>query len=113
MDLVGQLSNPSSTLRFVLDAFPDGLRGQGYGPVVPQPTMRKLGNGIVRDAVLKVLATAEQPMKLPDICRAVGHLVGEPVSKHSVTSCLSKGASGKEPAFERVARGHYRLRPQT
>jgi hypothetical protein len=97
----------------VLDAFPEGLRGQGDGPIVPQPTMRKLGNGVVRDAVLKVLATAEQPMRLASICRAVERMVGEPVSKHSVTSCLSKGTSGKEPAFERVARGRYRLRPQT
>jgi hypothetical protein len=113
MHLVGQLSNPSSGLRTVLDAFPDGLRGscgRSHGPIVPQPVMHKLGNGVVQRAVVKVLAAADQPLRRADVQAAVEELLGQSVSQDSVSWCLSAGARGKEPRFERIARGCYRLR---
>lgn len=109
MQLVGQLSNPSSRLRTVLDAFPDGLRKQGHGPIVPQPMMRKLGNGVVQRAVVQVLATAGQPLRLADVQAAVEELLGQSVSRNSVGWCLSTGARGDEPRFERVGHGCYQL----
>ncbi len=72
--------------------------------------MLKLGNGVVQAAVLKVLAAADRPMRLPEVRTAVDALLGRPVSKDSISWCLSTGARGAEPRFERVARGSYRLR---
>jgi len=110
--LVGQLSNPSSSLRVVLDAFSDGPVEQADGacvPVVPQPVTLRLGNGVVQRAVGKVLAAALRPMYVPEVQAAVENLLGHPVSKASVNCCLSIGAREGTPRFERVARGCYRL----
>ena len=107
--LVGQLSNPSTRLRIVLDAFPDGFPGQPPGPVVRQPVMRKLGNGVVQRAIVKALGAAERPMGLAEVQTAVESLVGQSVSLNSIKWCLSTGTRDKEPRFERVARGCYRL----
>jgi hypothetical protein len=110
MRLVRQLSKPSTRLRIVLDAFPDGFPGQPPGPVVRQPVMRKLGNGAVQRAIVKVLATAERPMRLAEVQAAVENLLSQSVSRNSIKWCLSTGARDKKLRFERVARGCYRLR---
>jgi hypothetical protein len=94
----------------VLDAFPDGFPGQPPGPVVRQPVMRKLGNGVVQRAVVKALAAAERPMGLAEVQTAVESLLGQSVSLNSIKWCLSTGARGEKPCFERVARGCYQLR---
>jgi hypothetical protein len=112
MHLVEQLSNPLSRLQSVLDAFPDGLRGphdRAYEPIVPQPMMQKLGNGVVQRAVVKVLATGRL-MRRAEVQTEVEDLLGQAVSPNSIYLCLSTGVRGKEPRFERVARGSYRLR---
>jgi hypothetical protein len=77
---------------------------------VPEPTTRRLGNGEVQRAVIKVLAAADQPMCLADLHPAVERLVGCAVSPNSVSWYLAAGARAKEPCFERPARGYYRLR---
>jgi hypothetical protein len=72
--------------------------------------MRRLGNGVVQRAVVKALVAADQPMRLAEVHLAVeglGHT--HTVSKDSINWCLSTGARGKEPRFERVARGCYWL----
>jgi hypothetical protein len=71
--------------------------------------MLRLGNGVVQAAVVKVLAAADCPMHLPEVRTAVDALLGRSVSKDSINCCLSTGARGKEPRFERVAPGCYRL----
>jgi hypothetical protein len=72
--------------------------------------MLKLGNGVVQDAVVKVLVAADRPMRLAEVRTAVDALLGHPVSKDSINCCLSTGARGNNPRFERVAPGCYRLR---
>jgi hypothetical protein len=72
--------------------------------------MRRLGNGVVQRTVVKVLEAANEPMRGADIHQAVEGLLGHPVSKDSVSCCLSTGARSKQPRFERVACGYYRLR---
>jgi len=111
MRLIGQLSKPSPRLRVVLDVCPDDSFGQPPRPVVQQPVMRKLGNGVVQRAIVKVLAAADRPMRLAEVLTAVEGLLGQPVSRNSIFWCLSTGARGMEPRFERVARGCYRLSP--
>lgn len=80
---------------------------------MPQPKMLRLGNGVVQAAVVKVLAAADRPMRMAEVRTAVDALLGRPVSKDSINWCLSTGARGKEPRFERVGRGCYRLRRAT
>jgi hypothetical protein len=66
---------------------------------------------VVQRAVVKVLATVNGPMCGADIHLAVERLLGHSVSKNSVNWCLAAGARAKEPRFQRVAYGFYRLTP--
>jgi hypothetical protein len=65
--------------------------------------------GWIADAVVRVLAHAGVPMHRQQVHAAVECLLGQPVSKDSVDSCLSGGARRKKPQFERVSSGCYRL----
>jgi hypothetical protein len=65
--------------------------------------------GWVTDVVLRVLIEEGEPMRATHVHAAVEKLLGHSVSKDSVDSCLSKGAGGREPRFERVSLGCYRL----
>jgi hypothetical protein len=105
MRLVGHLSNPSSSLERVLDALPDARLEEP--PLVPAP--RRLGNGVVQRAVVKVLGSADAPMRRVDIHAAVERQLGHPVSKESVNWCLCSGSRGRRPRFERASYGFYRL----
>jgi len=113
MRLVGQLSNPSPSLRAIFDALPDGSFEPTAWPdrsVASAPVARRLGNGVVQRAVVKVLAAAQRPLTVLETQAAVAGLLGHSVSKGSINYCLSTGTRGGEPRFERVARGCYRLR---
>ncbi len=72
--------------------------------------MLRLGNGVVQAAIVKALAAADRPMCLAEVQTAVESLLGQPASKDWISSCLSTGARGDKPRFERVSRGRYRLR---
>jgi hypothetical protein len=65
--------------------------------------------GWVIDAVVRVLADEGRPMRSTHVRASIESLLGHSVSKDSVDSCLSKGARGKQPRFERVSYGCYRL----
>ncbi len=112
MHLVGQLSNPSGPLATVLDATGSELRRPAglERPIAAEPPSRRLGNGVVQRAVVKVLAAAQRPLNVLEAQAAVVDLLGHPVRKGSINCCLSTGVLGDEPRFERVARGCYRLR---
>jgi hypothetical protein len=71
--------------------------------------MRRLGNGVVQRAVVKVLAASDAPTRLAHIYAAVEARLGHSVSKESVSWCLRTGCGGDEPRFERVSYGCYRL----
>jgi hypothetical protein len=109
MHLVGQLSNPSGPLEAVFEALPDEPIEPTVRPETQVATGR-LGNGVVQRAIVKVLASAQRPLTVLEVRAAVVDLLGRPVSKGSINCCLSTGALGDEPRFERVARGRYRLR---
>jgi hypothetical protein len=111
MRLLGHFSNPSSSLQAIFNGLPD----EPLEPTMPcQATVpayrtKRLGNGVVQRAVVKVLAAAEGPMRLADIQAAVAVQLGQSVSKESASWCLRTGTQGSEPRFERVAYGCYRL----
>jgi hypothetical protein len=113
VQLLVHLTNPTSRLKTVLEAFPDGLPRRVAGPVVPQPVMRRLGNGEVKRAVVRVLAAPGGPLKRAEIQAAVVELLGQQVSEDSVYWCLYAGLRGPQPLFERVTYGHYRLSQPT
>jgi hypothetical protein len=109
MHLVGQLSNPSAALGAVFKALPDEPIKATARPE-PQFDVGRLGTSVVQRAVVKVLASARHPLTVLEAQAAVADLLGRPVSKGSINCCLSTGALGDKPRFERVARGCYRLR---
>jgi hypothetical protein len=71
---------------------------------------RRLGNGVVRRAVVKVLAAADSPMRVVEIQKAVESALGHAASYESVSWCLRMGSRGGESHFERVSYYFYRLR---
>lgn len=91
-----------------------GLRASGAEPrAVTSRRLRPRRPGWVLDAVVQVLADRPESMRLTHVHAAVETLLDQTVSKDSVGWCLSTGARGKEPRFERVAYGCYRLLPRT
>src|ERR1035441_7420918 len=107
--LSGHYSNHSPAFTGVLDAFPGGIPEQIDRRVLEAPRTGRLGNGVVQRAVIKALVEAGRPMDVGEAQTAVEQLLGYPVSRDSVGSCLSTGARAARLGFERVARGRYRL----
>lgn len=111
MHLSGHYSNHSPAFTSVLDAFLGGAPDQ-IGPDRPPPEAcgpRRLGNGVVQRAVIEALARADRAMDVGEVHATVVGLIGYPVSRDSVNSCLSTGARGARPTFRRVGPGRYRL----
>lgn len=111
MQLVGQLSNPSGQLIRVLSAFPAGVSSRWSGPLQTSLKAKRLGNGVIKRAVLRALADGER-RKLAEVVEAVGDLTGQEVSVESVSWCLRMGSRKEQPLFDRPARGYYQLRSQ-
>jgi hypothetical protein len=65
--------------------------------------------GWVHDAVVRVLADHQGPMRVAHVHAAVEALLGEPVSSDSVSWALAADVRGPAPSFVRVARGRYVL----
>lgn len=65
--------------------------------------------GWVIKAVVQVLADQGEPMRTTQVHAAIEKMLGPSVSKDSVCCCLSIGACGDSPRFERVTYGCYRL----
>jgi hypothetical protein len=105
VQVIGQLSRPSSRLQAVLELSnpPD----RPYRPVSPNPGKR-LGNGVVQRAVVGVLSDARGPLHIAAIRAAVERLLGRPVSRESVSWCLRMDVKGEGGRFERVSYGVYR-----
>jgi hypothetical protein len=108
MHLLGRLTNLPAPLAAVFDALPDEPIERTVRPK-PKPATGRLGNGVVKRAIVKVLSATDTPMRRADIHLAVEGLLRHPVSMESVSWCLGAGARAKEPLFERIAYGHYRL----
>ncbi len=95
----------------MLDAFAAGFPDKGGHdrPVPEASKARRAGNGVIQRAVIRVLGEADRPMDVGDAHIGVEGLLGYPVSRDSVNSCLSSGARGARPNFQRVGPGRYRL----
>jgi hypothetical protein len=87
-----------------------GLRDSDAKPrAITSRRLRPRRPGWVLDAVREVMADQVGPMRVAQVHAAVEALLGEAVSKDSVSWCLSAGAHKKERLFVRIARGRYVL----
>lgn len=86
------------------------LRDSGAPPrAIESRRKRARRPGWVHDAVVRVLADHEGPMRATQVHAAVEALLGEPVSADSVSWALSADVRGPVPSFVRIARGRYVL----
>ena len=109
MHLVGHLSNPSPRLLSILRLSNRRVKASRRPRLSPQG-QRRLGNGVVERAIIRVLTSADAPMRTGDIQASVEHLLGHPVAKESVSWSLRSGCRGEMSRFECVAYATYRLR---
>lgn len=109
MQRLGRYTNPSSALQAIFDALPDEPIEPRALPEPPQTPTGRLGNGEIKRAAAKVLATAAEPLPIADVHQGVERLLGRAVAKDAVGWCLAAGARRRKPQFERVSTGVYRL----
>ena len=64
--------------------------------------------GIVQNAIIAILNTADQPMRYRDIHLAVEQQLGRLISKSSIKNALLS-TGNRRPRFVRVGRGLYRM----
>jgi hypothetical protein len=111
MELLGALSNQELQAR--LQRLSDKLDQVAVSNATPRRANRAdriLRPGSVLDAVTRVLAAADVPMRTCKVRKDVADLLAQPVSASSVKGCLAAHAQGNGARFERTARGYYRLR---
>ena len=112
MGLVGSLWNPELQAR--LQRICEHIARQGASDK-PSAThspaqFKRRRMGLIRDAIAAVLAEHREGMLMRDIRTAVAGRLDEPIPSSSIRSCLSREASSRSGAFERLGRGCYRLR---
>ena len=66
--------------------------------------------GAVQEAVIRVLASADRPLRASEIHQAAEELAGMPLSWNTVKDCLHKNARRPDSRVERVSHGRYRYR---
>jgi hypothetical protein len=66
--------------------------------------------GAVQAAVIRVLATADRPLRAREIHAAAQQLAGRPLSWNTVKDCLHKNARRPDSTIERLGHGCYRYR---
>lgn len=77
-------------------------------PAAAVPAAKRLGNGVVQRAAMDALVAARRVLTVAEVQGAVEEGLGMEVSRDSVRSCLSSGARGPHPIFERTDPGCYR-----
>jgi hypothetical protein len=64
--------------------------------------------GATQEAVIRVLAAAERPLRAREIHAAAEKLAGTPLSWNTVKDCLHKHARRPDSPIGRVSHGRYR-----
>lgn len=112
MGLVGSLWNPD--IQTQLQRIHERVARQadsGEPSAKRSPVQfRRHRMGLIPDAITAVLAEHEDGLRVRDIAAAVTARLGESIPRSSIKSCLSREAGSASGAFERLGRGHYRLR---
>ena len=110
MHLSGHYSNPPEALETVLRSALEGSPSRRRASTAVLPEAKRLGNWVVQRAVIRALAEADRVMDVGEAHEAVEALLARSVSRDSVNSCLSTGARGARPDFQRVGPGRYQLK---
>ena len=110
MHLSGHYSNPPEALETVLRSADEGSSTCQRVSTAVFAEAKRLGNGVVPRAVVRALSEAGRAMDVGEAHAAVEALLGRSVSRESVNSCLSTGARGARPDFQRVGPGRYQLK---
>jgi hypothetical protein len=110
LELNGARSNPRVGVELSrLDELHDELLRKALAnPREPRLVPAKVSP--VLETVTLVLELAGRPMRAREIHEAACELVGEPLLWTSVKAALAANVDGEEARFERVRRGHYRIR---
>jgi hypothetical protein len=77
------------------------------GPQLQLQSQIRPRAGAVQEAVLRVLAVAERPLRAREIHAAAQGLAGTPLSWNTVKDCLHKNARRPGSPVERVSHGRY------
>lgn len=106
MGTIGTLSN-----RERLGRLADKLDRLAASDAQPRPTVLESGRrcGATSEAVMRVLADADEPMRMCEIHAAVEALLGEMVPRSTIKNCLANNSRGNGALLVRLGRGRYRL----
>ena len=88
------------------------LAGRTMAEAQPQSQIRPRP-GAIQEAVFRVLAAADRPLRASEIHQAAQELAGTPLSWNTVKDCLHKNARRPDSPIERVSHGRYRHRSAT
>ena len=80
------------------------------GPEIQSQSQIRPRAGAIQEAVIRVLAAADQPLRAREIHSAAQKLAGTPISWNTVKDCLHKNARRPDSLIERVSHGRYRHR---
>ena len=104
MGLTGALSNPEVTTRLECLTTGDRHKARPRRKAAHDSSDGRRRFGVVRDAIIHVLAKADSDLRVKDIHVGVEQLLGSPVSRSSVKNYLRKGCIGRRtPLFENRA----------
>ena len=78
------------------------------GPKTQSRSQIRPRAGAIQEAVNRVLAAADQPLRAREIHAAAQKLAGTPISWNTVKDCLHKNARRPDSPIKRVAHGWYR-----
>lgn len=109
--LVGALSNTEQDKKLRrLNSLRKKLLKQNMASTPPsRPTKPK--SGLIGRVITQVLTESVEPMRVSAIHRAVEQHLSRSINLRSVRSCLSAGALGPKPRFQRTSHGCYRHEP--
>jgi hypothetical protein len=85
------------------------LRARSEPETLSQSQIRPRA-GAIQEAVFRVLAEADRPLRAREIHTAAERLAGTTVSWNTVKDCLHKNARRPDSPIERVSFGRYRHR---
>lgn len=107
MALFRALSNPQVTLK--LEVAQRKLHKIiSLTPAVNKPkeplTLRR---GAIREAVIEVLGQADEALVPLEVRRRAAHLLGRPVPRHTIDTCLSKVVADPDVPVAKVGPGRY------
>jgi hypothetical protein len=106
--LHGAYSNPG--LRARLRRLSEKLDGLAASDAPRSPSHRqdrRLRNGLLADAIGRILIEAVEPMRARDIHAAVEDRLGYPVSFSSIKNWLATQVRGEHAPLVRLGRGRY------